>query len=439
MRSKYEKLKRATNEMMRKHALPSLMVGSLVMLSSAQADPILDFQLDYEGTAYFEESAQDQTGRVKKQRFNHSIAAELEYYRDWDDGDRSITFKPFVRLDEADEERTHADIRELIIHQLTDEFEIKVGIGKVFWGVTESQHLVDIVNQTDAVEQLDGEAKLGQPMVQVLLERDWGNLDTFILPYHRERTFTGPDGRLSSGLSVAEPFYQAEEEERHIDFAVRYSNYWDELELALSYFQGNSREPALGAYVNTDNSIETLTYYPLIQQTGLELQYLYEGWAWKFEGIYRTGMPKIENGQSVRYLESLDLLTVEGDEAYSATTAGFEYTQVGINESRVDLGWVIEHLYDSRGNDASFVSAEHDLLLATRWAMNDAEDTTLLAGVLYDYEYEDHSLSIEGSTRLGEGLSAEIEARIFSPSRENQLQYAFRNEDFLKFTLSYFY
>ena len=65
----------------------------------------------------------------------------------------------------------------------------------MFWGVTELRHLVDIINQTDLVENLDGEQKLGQPMVQLTLLKDWGTLDFFAMPYFRERTFTGPDGR----------------------------------------------------------------------------------------------------------------------------------------------------------------------------------------------------------------------------------------------------
>ena len=42
-----------------------------------------------------------------------------------------------------------------------------VGAAKVFWGTAESRHLVDIINQTDAVEDIDEEDKLGQPMVKV--------------------------------------------------------------------------------------------------------------------------------------------------------------------------------------------------------------------------------------------------------------------------------
>ncbi len=73
---------------------------------------------------------------------------------------------------------------------------MRAGIGKVFWGVTEALHLVDIINQTDLVENPDGEQKLGQPLLKFSLERDWGILDFYALPGFRERTFPGEAGRL---------------------------------------------------------------------------------------------------------------------------------------------------------------------------------------------------------------------------------------------------
>ena len=41
------------------------------------------------------------------------------------------------------------------------DWSLSIGLGKVFWGVTEFNHLVDVINQTDLVEGIDGEAKLG--------------------------------------------------------------------------------------------------------------------------------------------------------------------------------------------------------------------------------------------------------------------------------------
>ena len=432
--------------MMKKLTAP-LVAGLAFMSLGAQAEVSVDAQLDYEVSAY----ANDRATPGVDQRINNSLSLELEVFTAWDNDAQSITFKPFFRQDEMDDERTHGDIRELIWNKLTDDYELKLGIGKVFWGVTESAHLVDIVNQSDSVESIDGEQKLGQPMVQVLLEREWGNLDLFVLPYFRERTFAGADARLSPGLDYANAIYESSDEESNVDLAARWSHYWDELEYAVSVFHGTSREPVIGG--NPES--ELIPYYAQISQLGIELQYLNEGWAWKFEGIVRDGMPESASyaltanpSGSVNTscltcptsspYPGFDYYVVGGDEHYFATAAGFEYSQVGIWETRVDLGWVAEHIYDSRQEKASFGAFEHDVLLATRWAANDDADSTLLVGVVYDYEFEDYSVSIEGNTRLFDGLSMAVEARVFAPASDNVAQYGFRDEDFVKLTLSYY-
>ena len=44
-------------------------------------------------------------------------------------------------------------------------------------------------------EELDQEEKLGQPMINLALIRDWGTVGLFVLPGFRERTFAGVHGR----------------------------------------------------------------------------------------------------------------------------------------------------------------------------------------------------------------------------------------------------
>ena len=131
-----------------------------------------------------------------------SAAIETEYFHQWNGGDDLFTFKPFFRLDQHDEDRTHGDIRELSWIHASNDWELLAGISKVYWGATEAAHLVDIINQTDFVENLDGEDKLGQPMIKLSLIQDWGVADFFILPGFRERTFPSIEGRPRFGVVV---------------------------------------------------------------------------------------------------------------------------------------------------------------------------------------------------------------------------------------------
>ena len=86
-----------------------------------------------------------------------SAVINPEFRYQADDGGLQVTFIPFVRLSGRDAERTHFDIREAYVAQRLGDWDYLVGINKVFWGVTESRHLVNIINQTDAIEDTDGD------------------------------------------------------------------------------------------------------------------------------------------------------------------------------------------------------------------------------------------------------------------------------------------
>ena len=87
----------------------------------------------------FTESAQNST----QPNSNLSVSGETEFYHELGDGDNTVLVTPFVRVDENDEERTHADLREAAWFAYADEFELRVGISKVFWGVTADPDVID--------------------------------------------------------------------------------------------------------------------------------------------------------------------------------------------------------------------------------------------------------------------------------------------------------
>ena len=337
-----------------------------------------------------------------------STSAEPEYFHEWDDGNQTFTFTPFVRLDQHDDERTHGDIRELVWHKVFDTWELKAGISKVFWGVTESNHLVDVINQTDNVENIDGEDKLGQPMINASIERDWGVIDVFLLPYFRERTFADEEGRPRF-FPVGDALYESSDEENHIDYALRLLNYLGEWEVGLSYFDGTSREP-------TFNQFSNQPFYRQMQQYGLDAQMTTEEWLWKIEAIRRNWSA----------------------EDFLAVTAGFEYTFVGIYESDADLGLVIEYLYDDRGDTAT-TFFEDDVLTGLRLTLNDEQSTEALLGVIVDTETEELIISLEASRRLGDSWKLELETRSFHNNDSNSLAYAFRDDDFIQVDLAYYF
>lgn len=351
-----------------------------------------------------------------------SVAIKAEWFHGWDDGKQSITFVPFTRWDQHDEERTHSDIRELSYLKVFDASELRVGVRKVFWGVSESQHLVDVINQTDLVESMDGEQKLGQPMINYALIQDWGTVDLFILPYFRERTFAGINGRLRSSLHVDtdNPIYESSDKENHIDYAARWSHSTGDWDVGLSHFNGTNREPS---FIPGNGNTVLIPVYSLMQQTGLDVQATKEAWLWKMEVISR-------NIKAGNYIAASN---------YIAATAGFEYTFTGVFESASDIGLVVEYLYDDRMSQVA-TPFEDDFMLGVRWTKNDENDTSVLVGVIADQNDSSRLYSIEASRRIGESWKLNLEARVFEgiTNAANPL-YSLRDDDFVQIDLAYYF
>ena len=357
---------------------------------------------------------------------NISFSAQPEYYTDWDNGRQSITVVPFVRWDENDSERSHADIRELTWLKAADSWELRAGIRKVFWGVTESQHLVDIINQTDLVEATDGEEKLGQPMVNLALISDWGTMDLFVLPGFRERTFPGEKGRLRSSprVDTDQAIYESDDKEQHIDYAARWSHYLGDWDVGLSYFNGTSRDPRFA--LGQDNKAQPvlIPIYDLIEQWGFDLQATLGDWLWKFEAINRSGQVD-RSGQN---------------KSYTALTAGFEYTFIGIADSNADLGVISEVLYDERGDDALTPFAD-DILLASRLTLNDEQSTEFLLGMIFDSDDAARLLTLESSRRFGENWKITLEGQAFIniPNVNTELLVGVRRDSYLQLEIARYF
>jgi hypothetical protein len=350
-----------------------------------------------------------------------SISAEPEYIHEWNEGDDLFTFKPFLRVDQHDDERTHADVRELSWVHAAENWEIMAGIGKVFWGVTESLHLVDIINQTDQVENGDGEDKLGQPMVNLSLIRDRGVVDLFVLPGFRERTFPSVEGRPRFGIPIDtdNALYESGSEQGHVDFAIRWSHYIGSWDFGLAHFSGTSREPR---FVPAGMSTRVVPLYELIDQTSLDLQSIVGSWLWKLEVISRSG-------QGPRF---------------TAAAGGFEYTFVGVNETAMDVGVIGEYLFDDRGDGIStspFSSSpfQNDLVLGARLTLNDAQTTEVLASIIIDLDGDGQSFNVEASRRFGDDWKLSIEARGVSNISPDSIFSSFEDDHRLRIELARYF
>ncbi|MCH8112339.1 MAG: hypothetical protein IH905_10380 [Proteobacteria bacterium] len=349
-----------------------------------------------------------------------SLVAEPEVVYEWNDGDDRLTFVPFLRWDAHDDNRTHADLREANWLHLGTDWTLLVGIGKVFWGVTESRHLVDIINQTDSVEDIDTEDKLGQPMVNLDLNRDWGTLSIFVLPGFRERTFPDREARLRGSLPIDKdnPTYESRAKERHVDVAVRWAQSIGNWDVGLAHFHGTSREPRLLPSVSGGGQNVLRPRYDQIDQTSLDLQLTIGAWLLKLEAITRGG---------------------QGDR-FAAAVGGFEYTFFGVAGTNADVGLLAEYLYDGRNaGSAPSTASNNDMFLGVRLALNDEPDTQLLMGAIVDRSSGATLFNVEAERRLGENWKLEIESRFLFDVADDPVLAGIGDDDFITFRLTRFF
>lgn len=329
----------------------------------------------------------------------------------------SLRFVPFARWDQHDDERTHADIRELAVRLRHGNLDAVIGIGRVFWGVIESVHLVDIINQTDLVENPDGEEKLGQPMLNLMWSTHFGNVSAFVLPYFRERTLPGERGRLRAALPYDDrhAIYESNDEEQHVDAALRYTLSTGALDLGLSHFSGTTREPRL-IVRNTAKGPVLTPVYDLIERTGIDLNFVAGAWLWKLEAAH----------QDDRF------------DAYSAAAAGFEYTYSGAFGSAWDAGVLLEYLWDERGAEGG-AAFQNDVFLGTRWSGNDVEGTELLAGAAFDLDHGGFFGTVEGSRRVGAAGKLVLEVRLFDGGSTSDPFEAFARDDYVQVEYTHYW
>ena len=347
-----------------------------------------------------------------------SAVAAPEFRYEWNDSNDRLTVIPFLRLDADDDERTHFDLREANWQHLSGPWTFRLGIGRVFWGVTESRHLVDIVNQTDQVEDIDEEDKLGQPMISVERFTDFGTFGLYILPGFRERTFPGDEGRLRGPLPIDtdRSVYESGRKDRRTDIAMRWEQVIGAWDIGLSGFSGTGREPRLVQQTVAPGRDVLVPHYDVIGQLGLDLQYTRGAWLVKLEAIQRTG---------------------QGD-TFAAFTAGIEYTRYGIGDSNADLGILAERLYDGRDATAPVTALADDVFVGTRLVLNDVNDTMLLVGAIIDRDHHDVIGFIEGQRRLREAWRLELELRLLDHAEHVPLQ-GVANDSFLAFRLARFF
>lgn len=303
----------------------------------------------------------------------------------------SLAWKGLVRLDENDPERTRFDFKELHLDLVKSTWRLDLGINEVFWGVTESRHLVDVVNQIDFAGDLEGEEKLGQPMARfAYMPASAGQFELFAMTGFRPRPLPGIRGRPGFPIPFGdEPDYESSLGPWQGDLALRWSHSLGGLDWALSAFYGTSREPQFQPAPSATGLI-LRPRHDLIRQAGSECQWTSGAWQWKLEALARQGQGP----------------------AFTAVTAGLEYLVANLPRG-TEISPILEYSHDDRKN-GTLNLFDHDAFTGMRIRLNNIADTWIQAGTLTDLDDWTVLGVLEGGHRIGDSWKVLIDGRFYS-------------------------
>lgn len=336
----------------------------LVCLAAQWPATLLAEEGEFSGWVNLESRYYFQTGETVATQYYPSAAVQLDYIRPLNENNE---FKASIHLraDGVDDERNLLDARELLWLHYADNYEFRLGVGQVAWGVNEVFKIADPVNQKDRAE-LPYQRKLGQPLAG--LSFYWGDslIELYGLYDHRPAWFPGEEGRLKFPLMV-DPDEQIYDRGKtgKLDLAARWKFQWGNADISLSHFYGVTRDPYFIFNLDFEDPA-LIAVYDKVNQSSATMVYPWGDLLFKGEFTYQTG----------------------GIEQFEAVAGGFEFTTGGVFDSNIDITWYVEAIWDSR--DQLYANLfDHDIAFAARLAFNDARDSNLILGAVVDYEYDE--------------------------------------------------
>ncbi|TLX51329.1 hypothetical protein CWC31_06855 [Pseudoalteromonas ruthenica] len=321
--------------------------------------------------------------------------------------------KPVVTVAATNSALPEWDLQEAYLQKTFYNWQLSAGMNTVFWGVAESRHLVDIVNQRIPARNFEGEEKLGELLVQVDYFTENGTLSLLSMPWFRSRDYSQPDERFSLPVAISQERFVGLSEHTRESLALRYATVLDDWDVGAYFFHGLDKTPA---FEITEQG-QGQAIYSALQQWGLDAQYTSERWLGKLEAVHRN---HDYGGSSWAY------------------TLGGEYYFYGVAGSSIDLSLLLELHRDTDAEARENQIYRNSSFVGSRLAWNDTDATTLLLGALIDNGGDSIAIKGEFETRIHSQLSLDIEARMFVEQQPQQPLYLYRDDDFIEVRLTYY-
>jgi hypothetical protein len=308
------------------------------------------------------------------------------------------------------------DFREAHVTARLGDADILVGNTILFWGKVESYNPVDVVNSKDFSRGLMRSEKLGAPMLRLSWPVGPGQLDLLAIDF-AENIYPGLSSRERLGLRIAKgETFSGGAERDDVASAVRWSGYFGDVDLGISWFRGTGNEPRLLQQV--DGSMKP--DYSRITQAGIDIQYLRGDSALKAELVRRSGQ-----------YDRLGAM-----KSYRASVIGVEHNLYDIMDSGRDILLIGEYAHDSR-NGMSHSGFQNDLTIGARWLWNDVEDTEMLGLLTRDLDNGAQTLTVSIDRRITDQVTFEASARLPARYHHDPNSAALKNDSAIIAALTY--
>ena len=394
---------------------------SLIAFSSLSAEVAVSGHFDLNTQAYLTRPADKNKNAVTAMQ-----TLEINYERDA----LSIFSKLYAQeayydlTQDKKTERTFARVDELYMKYDFDEDSIKVGKSIEFWGALELRNIVDGLNPTDFRNDLFSKDKLGVYNVAYSHYTETGEISLIAKLYEQEQemaaspyvyyffpAFVSYDGTLKTEKSEYRPsiylkYSGSTDTEYALDYAFIYENGYD----SQRYFTTQTPShlvpgPDLGRpteFIQESYIVnKIMTFNTLVIDTTLI----------KLEALYA----KVDENPYV------------GD--YSHIGLGVEHTLENFYESAA-LGLIAEYYrYDSYDDEKYsdrelFETMQNDLFVGVRYSFNNANDTTIVGGGIFDLEYNEQAYYLSYESRMGENFKVAFDYNLIIPSTSDLTAYA---------------
>jgi hypothetical protein len=337
-----------------------------------------------------------------------SLAFDLELHEDLGE-QLTSRVSLFGRFDPHADDRFSGDLREAWLGYYGEQSEFYAGMLMERWGVLEAENIVDILNPRDAVEDFQGDVKLGIPGLKASYLGEQFQLDAWLLPYARARRLAqGADRFRVTSLPLQEADFASGRDQ--LAGAVRVSTVQGNLEAALAHYYGYARNPWYQLQTDPYGRPTSLRpSYDLINQTSLELLWVRGHALWKLEALHNDGP----------------------EDDFFALGVGVEREIPRVWDTRASLTLYAEGYYDGRKDSPRMPLApfQRDVFLGARLAMNDIKSSEFQVRITHDLEYASSLLDLRAARRLNEDWSMQATLYAFLNVQDDPALTTFRDDN----------